>query len=552
MRGEETSSEGTRLARRAGVVAGFTLLSRVLGFARDWVMAHVFGAGLAQDAFIAAQTIPYVLRRLVAEGSLMIAYIPLLKEAEEEGGVPAMRRFTAAVLGLLLPLLIVLVGLAMIFPEALVTLFSGGFDPERAALAATLTRVMMPFLLFISLTAVASGALNARGVFSAPAAAPILLNVALIAGALIGRQWLSVPIIAVGYALSIGGALQLLLQLPFLYRRGMLVGLRFEPRHPQLKTLLLRMGPAVLGVAVYQLNIIVIRQVASFLPEGQLSCYFLASRLQEFALGVFAVSVSIAALPTLSEHAARGDAGALMATYRRALRATNFITVPATVGLFVMAQPIVGVMFRHGRFDPTAAALTAWLVQIMALAIVPIGWVRITVPAYYAIGDTKTPVWAALGSLLTTAVVGAATYRWLEIRGLTLATLLAAVAQQLLLMRWLGGQLAARVGAQGAAQAGAQPGPQAGPADPISVRKHMALAALSILPGALLAAGVAAAAPWLEGPSWGRAALLMGTVGLVAISYLGLARRLGLDEAQLLIDGLRRRLARVADPKGKP
>lgn len=547
MSDETAPRAGERLARRAGVVAGFTLLSRVLGFGRDWVMAHVFGAGIAQDAFIAAQTIPYVLRRLVAEGSLMIAYIPLLKEAEAEGGLPAMRRFTAAVLGLLLPFLILLVGLGMLFPGALVELFSAGFDPERAELATALTRWMMPFLLFISLTAVASGALNARGVFSAPAAAPILLNLCLIAGALVGRAWFSVPIMAVGVGLSIGGAAQLLLQLPFLYRRGMLVGLRFEPRHPKLKTLLLRMGPAVLGVGVYQLNIIVIRQVASFLPAGQLSCYFLASRLQEFALGVFAVSVSIAALPTLSEHAAKGDAKALLSTYRRALRATNFITVPAAVGLFVMAEPIVGVMFRHGRFSVADAALTASLVKLMAVAVVPIGWVRITVPAYYALGDTKTPVWAALGSLITTALVGAAAVSRFEIIGLTAATLAAAVAQQLLLMRWFSAALKSRIGAPSeGASAGAAP-----PAEErVGVGRHMLLCALSVAPGALFGAFLAGALGWLEGPNLPRLALLFGGVLLVALSYLALAQLAGLPEAAMLRELLARRLPRRFRSRG--
>ena len=353
------ASEGVTIARRAGVVSGFTLLSRVAGYVRDAAMANIFGAGVANDAFVAAQTIPYVLRRLVAEGSLMIAFVPLLGAEKRAGGVPAMRRFYAAVLGALLPLLLGLVVLGMAFPQVPVEVLAGGFDAERKTLATELTRLMMPFLLFVSLTAVASGALNVQGIFGPPAAAPILLNAVMITGAVVGSMWFDVPIIAVGWALSLGGLAQLLLQLPYLAKVGLLVGPRWDPNHAALRTLLVRMLPAVFGVAVYQLNIVVIRRIASALPDGQLSCYFWATRLEEFALGVFAVSISIAALPTLSDHAARGDRAALVATYRRAIRATNFITVPSAVGLFVLAEPIVGVLFRHGRFTAQDGLLTA-------------------------------------------------------------------------------------------------------------------------------------------------------------------------------------------------
>lgn len=546
----ESSSTRQGIAKRAGIVAGFTLLSRLLGFVRDWVMAHFFGASAAQDAFIAAQTIPYTLRRLVAEGSLMIAYVPLMCEAEEEGGIEAMRRFTAAVLGLLVPFLIVLVGLGMLFPGVWVDLFSAGFDAERRELATQLTRLMMPFLFFVSLTAVASGALNARGIFGAPAAAPMLLNLSLIVGAWLGHRSFSVPIEAVGYALSVGGALQLLLQVPFLMRAQLFVGLRFAPREPRLRTLLSRMGPAVLGVAVYQLNIIVIRQVASFLPGGQLSCYFLASRLEEFALGVFAVSVSIAALPSLSKFAAQKDKAGLLRTYKQAIQATNFITIPAAVGLLVMATPIVGVMFRHGRFTAEDAALTAHLVQIMALAIVPIGWVRITVPTYYALGDTKTPVWAAGASLLTTASLSALAYERFEIQGLTTATLIAALVQAFLLKRWLNKRILEALGDAASAEAPSEQTEAQAPAQAkeapktLSVGRHMALSFLAILPGAILVFPVAKLINWYDGTHLLHILTLAVSIGAVAILYFILGKRFGLAEPEMILGMLKRRLRR--------
>ena len=530
-----SSSEGATIAKRAGVVGGFTLLSRVAGYVRDAVMVNVFGAGVANDAFVAAQTIPYVLRRLVAEGSLMIAFIPLLQAEKRAGGLTAMRRFYSAVLGGLLPVLVGLTALGMAFPEVPVQLLAGGFDAERAALATQLTRLMMPFLLFVSLTAVASGALNVQGIFGPPAAAPILLNLTMIAGAIVGSLFFDVPILAVGWALTLGGVAQLVLQLVFLARTGLLVGPSWDPGHPALRTLLARMLPAVFGVAVYQLNIIVIRRIASALPEGQLSCYFWATRLEEFALGVFAVSISIAALPTLSDHAARGDRAALIATYRRAVRATNFITVPSAVGLFILAEPIVGVLFRHGQFTAQDGLLTARLLQIMAVALIPIGLVRVTVPTYYAIGDTRTPVVAAIGSLITTAVVGVALMESLEIVGLTIATLGGALAQVVVLLGWLG------IGLRRATKDIAPTAPQA--QDP-SVVQHALRCLLAIAPAAAIIALAAGQREWMGGDNLFGAAILAVFIGVAAVGYALVGRVLRLSEVELVWGMIRRRLRR--------
>ena len=532
------------MARRAGTVAVFTLGSRVLGFARDAVLGHVFGAGPALDAFVAAQTIPNVLRRLVGEGSLMIAFVPILADEKAKGGKDAMRRFTGAVLGLVIPLLVVLCALGVAFPEALVEAFAAGFSGERRALAVDLTRVMMPYLFFISLTALASGALNVQGRFAAPAAAPILLNVAIIAGAVVARGAFDVPIDAVAWGLVVGGVLQLALQLPFLLKERLLVAPRWAPGDPSVRLLARRMLPAVFGIAVYQLNMIVIRQIASFLPEGQLSCYFWATRLQEFALGVFAVSISIAALPTMSEHAARGDRAAVLATVRRARRATNFITVPAMVALIVLAEPIVGVLFRHGRFTPADGALTAALVQILGASLVPIGAVRVLVPTYYAVGDTRTPVWAAAGSLVTTAVAGGLLGSWLEIHGLTLATMLAAAVQGAVLAVLLRGRLRAAL----ARPAGTPPAiPAAPPATPAghSVLQHGLRCALAVAPGGVLVWLLARQWAWFEGRNLLGAALLAALLALLGGSYVALCRRLRVGEVDLLVGLVRRRLGRA-------
>ena len=551
--GESPSQgEGATIARRAGVVVGFTFLSRVAGYVRDATMGNIFGAGPAFDAFVAAQTIPYILRRLVAEGALMIAFVPLLGAEKRAGGVPAMRRFYSAVLGALVPILLGIVGLAMAFPEIPVAIVAGGFDAETADLAAGMTRIMMPFLLFVSLTAVASGALNVQGVFGPPAAAPILLNLVMIISAYVGIEFFSVPITAVAWGLMLGGVAQLLLQLPFLGRVGLLVGPRWDPSHPGLQTLLKRMLPAVFGVAVYQLNIVVIRRIASALPQGQMSCYFYATRLEEFALGVFAVSISIAALPTLSDHAARGDRRALMATYRRALRATNFITVPSAVGLYVLAEPIVGVLFRHGRFTAEAGLLTADLLRIMACALIPIGLVRVTVPTYYAIGDTKTPVVAATASLFTTAALGLWLQGPLEIVGLTLATLAGALAQVVVLGARLGVGLHNKFGvaSSGADRQGGPDAPTASEdakgaaANEPSVVAHALRCLIAIAPSAALVAVGAQQREWMNGDNLTGAAVLAVFVGLAAVGYAAVGRGLRLAEVDLVWGMIRRRMRR--------
>lgn len=530
--------EGAKMARRAGTVAVFTLASRVLGYARDAVLGNVFGAGVALDAFVAAQTIPNVLRRLVAEGSLMIAFVPLLSSEKERGGPAAMRAFTGAVLGLLLPVLAMLCALGVLFPGALVEAFAAGFDAERRALATDLTRIMMPYLAFISLTALAGGALNVQGRFAPTAAAPVLLNVAIIAAALLARGVFEVPIEAVAWGLLLGGALQLLLQLPFVAKEGLLVGPRWAPSDPAVKLLLRRMLPAVFGVAVYQLNMIVIRQIASFLPSGQLTCYFWATRLEEFALGVFAVSISIAALPTLSEHAARGDARAVFATFRRALRATNFITVPAMATLLVLAEPIVGVLFRHGRFSVEDGLLTAELVRVLAFALVPIGAVRVLVPTYYAVGDTRTPVWAASASLLTTAGVGVALGQLLEIRGLTIATVVASCAQVVVLGALLRRRVRESVGAATAPGAAPSTGARGEP----STAGHALRCVAAALPGALGASWAAGQWQWLEGRNLIGAALLGGLILGLGVTYAVGCKLLRVGELDLLWGMIRRRL----------
>lgn len=530
-----------RVARRAGTVAVFTLFSRILGYTRDAVMAHAFGAGIAFDAFVAAQTIPNVFRRLVAEGTLMIAFVPLLADEEEARGLAGMRRFASSVLGALIPVLAVLTGLGMLFPEVLVQAFASGFDARRAELAVEMTRVMMPFLFFVSLVAVAGGALNARGYFGAPAAAPILLNLAIIGLTLGLASVFEDPIKAAAYGVVVGGLLQLILQFPYLAKADMLVMPAWRPHDPTLRTLLVRMGPAVFGVGVYQLNLVVIRQIASFLPSGQLSCYFYATRLEEFALGVFAVSISIAALPTLSQHSARKDLPAFKRTLLDALRATNFITIPSMMGLFALATPVVAVLFQHGAFSREDAELTGLLVRIMALALVPIGLVRVLVPAYYAVGDTRLPVWAAATSLATTAAMGVALQEHYEIVGLTIATAVSAALQLAVLIAFFGSRVEGRLGVMHEEGADADHGVYLG-----ALVGHGLRCALAMVPSGALCFWAATEMDWTGAvlPLWLRALTLVAVISVSAGAYFALTLALGVPEVMRLWGAFARRSAR--------
>ncbi len=517
-------------------MALFTLGSRVLGYVRDAVLANYFGAGMAFDAFVAAHTIPNALRRLVAEGTLMIAYVPLLTAEQKTGGLEAMRRFTAAVLGLLLPLLVVLVGLGMVFPSVAVNLFASGFEGRQAVLAAELTRVMMPFLFLVSLVAVAAGALNTVGRFAAPAAAPMLLNIGIICVVWCTWGFWDKPIFAAAWGVVIGGVLQLLLQIPWLLKHRLLVIPKVDLRHPALRELGRRTLPAVFGVGVYQFNVIIIRQIASFLPQGQMTCYFFASRLQEFALGVFAISISVAALPTLSEHAAQKDIGSLLLTFRRAVKATVFVTVPAMAGLWVLAEAIVATLLQHGNFDGSAALMTAELVQTMAIALIPIGLVRVLVPMYYAFGDTRTPVLASTVSMAMTVGLGTYLSPTYQIQGLTAATVAAACGQLLILTSWLPSRIRFILGSSTTRPV------TSAYAVLRDIGGHTLWCLAAMTPVTLVVSWLTKQHRWIGAPHLQNGGGLIIFGGVMIVGYIGLAQVLRISEAEQMINLLKRKI----------
>lgn len=441
----DTSSSGAdsdvrpqneRVARGALVIGLFTLLSRVFGFIRDQVIIHVFGATRVTDVFWIAFTIPNVMRRLVAEGALTVTFVSVYKHVQEESPAAA-RAFFAEMLALVMVVVTALVVAGVVFAPLLVTAFASGLldSPDQFSLAVSLTRWLFPYVSFISLVALAMGALNANNHFAAPAAAPVLLNLAIIACAYFLGDAFEQPIFSLAAGVLLGGALQLLLQLPALKKAGLLVLPRLRLSAP-VKRFAVLWFPQLFGLAIYQLNVIVLRQVASYLPEGQLTHYYNADRLMQFAYGVFAVAISQAALPQMSEQEAQGRHQDLFDTWGFAIRLTNFVTIPAALGLVAVAMPIISTFYFHGQFDWEDVVSTAACTLAFAPGLIAQGMARATTQVFFAMEDMKTPVLASVVSLASVITFGVLLFQY-EVLGLAAALTISGWLQLLVLLGFL-------------------------------------------------------------------------------------------------------------------
>lgn len=404
------------LARSAGVIGAATLASRVLGLARDVVLANLFAARIT-DAFFVAFTIPNLFRRLVGEGTLTAAFVPIFTgwlegspgESAEQRRSEARRAFNAtwtlaAVVGA------VISGVGMLFADPLVRVFAPGFldDPAKFELCVTLLRICFPYILLLSVFAVAMGALNALGHFFAPAIAPVLLNVCIIAAAL-GSTGLADPIVGVAVSVVVAGGVQVLAQFPPLRSRGLSPRPLFELGHPLLRRLLTVMAPAVLGASVYQLNLLVVRFLSSFLGDGAVSYLFYADRLLEFPLGVFVFAIGTASLPSLSRLVKRGESEALGQAFSDTLAFAIALALPSTLGLIWLREPLVSGLFAWTDvFDAAAVAGCAHALLYYALGLVPITVSRICVQLCFSHENMRTPAVAAGVSLVVNGVAALA------------------------------------------------------------------------------------------------------------------------------------------------
>jgi putative peptidoglycan lipid II flippase len=429
----------SQVTKAAGVVSAATLLSRVFGLLRDVVIAGFFGAGIASDAFFVAFRIPNLLRRLFAEGSLTIAFVPIFTEYLTKDGESAAFLFARSAIRLISILLAIAAVCGILLTPLIVRIMAPGFmaSPEKLALTITLTRFMFPYIFFIGLVALCMGILNALGHFAAPALAPVLLNFAMIAAVLFLSPYLQNPIYGLAIGVLIGGLLQLLLQIPFLLRKGLVFWKTASLFHPGLKRLGKLMLPAVFGAAVYQINILVGTLLASLLPDGSVSYLYYADRLVQFPLGIFAIAVATAVLPSFSKYAAIQDTTALSETFGYAMRLVFFITIPSMVGLILLREPIIELLFRRGAFDSQTTTLTASALLYYGIGLWAFSAVRIVVTLFYALQDTRTPVKMAAISIFVNIILGVILMWPLRHGGLALATSLASMVNLYLLVRAL-------------------------------------------------------------------------------------------------------------------
>jgi putative peptidoglycan lipid II flippase len=446
--GSPAASEAGVL-RAAAVVGAATLASRILGFVRDLVVARGFGAGPVTDAFFVAFRLPNLLRRLLAEGALSSAFIPVFTEYLTTRPRAEVLRMLRAVAGVTLGVLALVSLLGMIGAPVLVRVMAPGFfdAAETGALTVRLTRLMFPYLLLVGLAALAMGVLNAHRHFLVPALAPAMLNLGIIAGVLILAPRLAEPVFGVAIGVLAGGAGQVGLQIAPLARRGVLVAPTLEPRHPAVQRIVRLMGPVTLGQSAAQLNILVDTIIASFLVGGSVSYLYYADRLVEFPLGVFGIAIATAALPTLSEQAARADLAGFRTTFWFALRMAAFVTVPASIALLMLREPLVRVLYQRGEFGPAETTATAWALGFYALGLCGFAGAKIGAQGFYALGDTRTPVRVAMGAMALNSVLAILLARPLAHGGLALATSCSGLANAATLVWLLRRRLAGGIGA---------------------------------------------------------------------------------------------------------
>ncbi|BCS96131.1 putative lipid II flippase MurJ [Desulfoluna limicola] len=432
-------SEKGNVTRAAGIVGSATLISRIFGYIRDMVTAYYFGAGPLADAFIAAFRIPNMLRRLFAEGSLSISFVPVFTETLKQDGRSEAFRMAGAALRLLSLVLTLVAVVGVLTSPWIVSAIAAGFkgDPWKYELTVQLSRIMFPYVVFICLVALCMGILNVLGHFAAPSLAPVALNLAMIASLVIGGMVTSdgeIRVTLLAWGVLLGGLLQLGMQIPVLWRRGFSF---FKPGplwHPALATVGRLMLPAVFGAAVYQVNMFIGTMLASLLDTGSITGLYYADRLVQFPLGIFAISIGTAVLPSLSRQMAENDLAGVAETFSFGLRFTLFITLPATVGLVVLREPLVALLFSRGAFDATAVSLTADALLFYAVGLWAISCVRVTVPLFYAFKDTRTPVRVAVAAILINIALSVLLMGPMAHRGLALAVSLSSMVNFLLLL----------------------------------------------------------------------------------------------------------------------
>jgi putative peptidoglycan lipid II flippase len=518
---------------RAVWLSAATMTSRVLGLIRDQIFAILIGANRYSDAFVVGFRIPNLLRDLFAEGALSSAFVPTFADAQRNRGAEAAFRLANTVIGLVLVMVGALTLLGLAFAEGIVAAIAPGFDPAKAALSAHLTRIMMPFLLLVSLAAAVMGMLNAQSRFTAPALAPALFNVAaIVLGIGMWAAGLSPQQAVVGWSIGtlIGGALQLGAQVPSLRATGFRLSLRLgraELADPGIARIGRLMAAAVVGLSATQVNIVVNTIFASRVDAAP-TWLQNAFRLMQLPLGVFGVAIATVAGAGVAQRAAARDMESVKQTIGSALRLVAFLNVPSAVGLAVLSRPIISLLFEHGRFGAADTTATGEALAAYALGLYAYSGVKVFAPAFYALDRARVAVWGSVLGMASNVALNVALYPVLGFRGVALGTSLAAgVNFAVLAWAWR-----RRYGSLGGKGTVAQLG--------------KVLAASAVLAAAAWAAerGLSSLLP--PGKTLGRQLVLaFGPIAAGALAYLAAARALGVAELAELVTALRRRRARA-------
>ena len=500
-----------------------TLASRILGAARDAVLAAVFPKA-ATDAFVVAFTIPNALRVLLGEGAVSGAFVPVLTSVREAEGETEARTFLQHLSGVMIVVLALVSALGVATAPWLVEGYAGGYDDARFHTTVGLTRWVFPYIFFMGLAALATGALNASRRFAIPAFAPVFLNIALITAALgltpllRSSEW---PVVyALAFGALAGGALQLAFQLPAL-RSARLLRVPWPSfRDPRVRKAFGLLVPLLFGLGVYQVNVLLSRRLASFLPEGSQTYLYFGQRVAEIPQGLFAFAITSASLPVLSTLHSRGDEVGVKEAFRRALCLGLFLTVPATVAITLLAVPTAAVLFGRGAFEAPDIAATGSVLGFQALGIWAVGAVRTSVPMFHAMGDTRTPVYASAINLILFVSVAWSLLQPLGHDGIAIAFSVAAFGQLIALLSWL----RVRVGGYGLGEVGGR----------------VARFFLAALPMGLVVWLMRSLGDWSAGGTWANVVIYLATVAAGGAVYLAASWMLRVPELRAVAGSIGR------------
>lgn len=489
-----------------------TLISRILGFARDVVIARLFGATSGADAFFVAFRIPNFWRRLFAEGSFSQAFVPILAEYKSQRGHEEVQELVDRVTGTLGVVLFGVTLIGVVASPLVVMLFAPGFldEPDRYGMTVEMLRITFPYLLFVSLAALASGVLNTYGRFGVPAFTPVFLNIAMIVAAIWLAPHLENPVTALAWGVFFGGLIQLAFQLPFLKKIRLLPRPRWGWKDSGVRRVIKLMVPALFGVSVTQINLLFDTLIASFLVAGSVSWLYYSDRLVEFPLGVFGIALATVILPALSQKYTEAASAEFSRTLDWALRWVVLIGVPATLGLLLLAGPLLITLFQYGEFSAHDAEMSTRSLMAFSVGLTAYISIKVLAPAFYARQDTRTPVRIGIIAVLSNMVLNAVLVFPLQHAGLALATALAAFINAGLLYRVLRRQSVYQ--------------PQPG-----WVKFSVRVLAANVVMALLLWLGAGDVRDWLQWPALTRAAHLVLLVGAGMLVYLLCLRVAGVN-----------------------